>query len=292
MRRLFFLGLTTCLVGLFAWWYGSVSSPRGAVPSATFVPEDGMVVNDRYTNKYFDLSFPFPQGWTTGLSGPEPSDAGYYVLSTLVPMGEHNATILIAAQDSFFAKKPFSNAAAAASDFREAMAQIDGMSIDQEPVEVSIAGRKMQRVDYSGVGLYRAMFLTEIRCHFVSFNLTAQSPEILAGLAPALEHLNYADEKHPATSVPVCIKDYAVAENLLHRVEPEPADPKFTSVPVRFIIDREGGVKHVHVIHGSRAQRRNIEEALREWKFKPPRVNDESVDVETGLLFRFPASQT
>jgi hypothetical protein len=292
MRRLFFLGLTTCLVGLFAWWYGSVSSPRGGVPPAIFVPEDGLVVNDRYSNKYFDLSFPFPQGWTTGLSGPEPSDTGYYVLNTLVPTGEHNATILIAAQDGFFAKKPFSNVAAAASGFREAMAHIDGMSIDQEPVEVSVAGRKMQRVDYSGVGLYRAMFLTEIRCHFVSFNLTAQSPEILAGLTPTLEHLNYADEKHPATSVPVCIKDYAVAENLLHRVEPEPADPKFTSVPVRFIIDREGGVKHVHVIHGSRAQRRNIEEALREWKFKPPRVNDESVEVETGLLFRFTASRT
>jgi hypothetical protein len=291
MRRLFFLGLATCLVGLFAWWYGSVSSPRGAVPSV-FIPEDGVVANGRYINKYFDLSLPFPRGWTTGLSGPEPSDAGYYVLSTLVPTGEHNATMLIAAQDGFFAKKAFSNVAAAASDFREAMAHINGMSIDQEPVEVSIAGRKMQRVDYSGVGLYRAMFLTEIRCHFVSFNLTAQSPEILAGLTPALEHLTYADEKHPATSVPVCIKDYAVAENLLHRVEPEPADPKFTSIPVRFIVDREGSVKHVHVIHGSRAQRRNIEEALREWKFKPPRVNNESVEVETGLLFRFPGSQT
>jgi hypothetical protein len=292
MRRLFFLGLTTCLVGLFAWWYGSVSSPHGAVPSATFVPEDGVVANDRYTNKYFDLSVPFPQGWTSGFSGPEPSDSGYYVLSTLVPTGEHDATILIAAQDGFFAKKPLSDLAAAASDFRDAMAHINGMTIDHDPVEVTIAGHKMQRVDYSGVGLYRAMFLTEIRCHFVSFNLTARSPEILAGLTPALERLSHTDEAHPATSVPVCIKDYAVADNLLHRVEPEPADPKFTSIPVRFIIDREGSVRQVHVIHGSRAQRRNIEGALRDWKFKPPHVNEEPVEVETGVLFRFTASQT
>jgi Gram-negative bacterial TonB protein C-terminal len=290
MRRLLFLGLTTCLVGLFAWWYGSVSSPRGAVPSA-LIPEDGVVANDRYTNKYFDLSYPLPQGWTTGLSGPEPSETGYYVLSSLVPTGEHNATILIAAQDMFFALKPFSNAVAAASDFREAMAHVDGMAIDREPVEVSIAGHKMQRVDFSGVGLYRAMFLTEIRCHFVSFNLTAQSPEILADLTPTLEHLARAEER-PATSVPACIKDYAVADNIVHRVEPEPADPKFVPIPVRIVIDREGSVKHVHVIHGSRQQRRNIEEALREWKFKPPHVNDESVEVETGLQFRFVPSPT
>jgi hypothetical protein len=255
-------------------------------------PEDGVVVNGRYANKYFDVSYPLPQGWTTGLPGPEPSETGYYVLSSLVPTDEHKATILIAAQDMFFAQKPFSNVAAAASDFREAMADVAGMAIDQEPVEVTIAGHKMQRVDYSGVGLYRATFMTEIRCHLVSFNLTAQSPEILASLTPTLEHLVHADEEHPATSVPVCIKDYAVADNVLHRIEPEPADPKFTPIPVRIVIDREGRVKHMHVIHGSTQQRRNVEEALWQWKFNPPRVNDESVELETGLVFRFGTPQS
>jgi hypothetical protein len=290
MRRLLFLSLTTCLVGLFAWWYGS--GPHGAVPLAVAIPEDGVVANGRYTNKYFDLSYPLPQGWTTRLSGPEPSESGYYVLSSLAPMAEHNATLMIAAQDIFFSPKPYSDVAAAASDFREAMAHVDGMAIDQEPVEVSIAGHKMQRVDFSGVGLYRATFLTEIRCHFVSFNLTARAPELLADLTPTLEHLAAADDAHPATSVPVCIKDYAVAENILQRVEPEPADPKYTHITTRIIIDREGAVKQVHVIYGSRQQRRNVEEALRQWKFKPPRVNGESVEVETGLMFRFTAPQS
>jgi hypothetical protein len=48
----------------------------------------------------------------------------------------------------------------------------------------------------------------------------------------------------------------------------------------------------VHVIHGSPQQRRNVEEALWQWKFKPPRVNDESVELETGLVFRFGTPQT
>lgn len=292
MRRLLILGLTTCLVGLFAWWYGSVSSPRGAVLSAMTIPEEGLVADSRYTNKYFDLSYPLPQGWTTSLSGPEPSETGYYVLNSFVPADEHTGIVMIAAQDMFFAPKPYSDAAAAASDFRATMARVDGMAIDQDPVEVNIAGHLMQRMDFNGVGLYRAMFLTEIRCHFVSFNLTARSRELLADLAGTLEQLANAHGEHKAPPVPVCIKDYAVPENVLHQVQPMPADPKFAPVPVRIVIDRDGGVRHVHVIHGSPQQRRNVEEALWQWKFKPPRVNEESVEVETGLLFRFGAPQS
>jgi hypothetical protein len=290
MRQLLLVSLTVCLVGSLAWWYGSSLLLPGAVPLAMPTPEGGAVANGRYSNGYFDLSYPLPEGWTEGLAGPEPSQTGYYVLSSLVPTGEFDGKILIAAQDRFFAPKPDNDAAQAASDFRDAMARIDGMTVD-EPAEMNIASHMMQRVNYSGVGLYRAMFETDIRCHFVSFNLTARSPERLEELAGTLERLSRADRENVTTSVPVCIKNFAVAENLLHRVEPDPADPKFTSIPVRIIIGRDGAVKHVHVIHGSRQQRRNIEEALFQWKFKPPRINGEAAEVETGLMFRFTVAQ-
>jgi hypothetical protein len=289
MRQLLLLVMTACLVGSLAWWYGSSSVPHKAVPLVMASPEGGAVANHRYTNRYFDLSYPLPEGWTEGLAGPEPSETGYYFLSSLAPAGERDARILIAAQDSFFAPMPANDAAEAASEFRDAMARIDGMEVDQ-PTEMTIANYMMQRVNFSGVGLYRTMFETEIRCHFVSFNLTARSPERLEELAGTLAQLSHADGEN-ATSVPVCIKDFAVAENLLHRVEPDPADPKFVPVPVRIIIGRDGAVKDVHVIRGSRQQRRNIEEALFQWKFKPPRINGEAVEVETGLMFRFTVAQ-
>ena len=255
--------------------------------SGMSVPEDGAVTTGRYINKYFDLSFVVPEGLTAGLAGPEPSEAGYYALTSLVPVDESGGAILIAAQDKFFAPKPHDNIAAEAGDFRDAMARLDGMTIDHEPSEKNIAGHLMQRIDFSGVGLYRSTFVTEIRCHFVSFNLTARSPELLASLATSLSGLSSAAGPDAAPSVPLCVKDYAVAENILLRVEPAAVGPKFRPIPVRIVIDSEGSVKHVHVIHASDEQRSSIEQALRQWKLKPPRVDGKAVEIETGLIFRF-----
>jgi hypothetical protein len=192
---------------------------------------------------------------------------------------------LIAAQDMFFAPKQHGDVAAEVGDFRETMARVDGMTIDQEPLEVTIAGRRMQRVDFSGVGLYRATFTTEIRCHFVSFNLTARSPESLANLAGTLSQLSGAAAKGAAD--PVCVKNYAVADNIVQRVEPTAVGPRFVPIPVRIVIDAEGRVEHVHVIHATPEQRKSIEEALSQWKFRPRHGNGEAAEIETGLMFRF-----
>jgi hypothetical protein len=210
MRRLLYLSLVPCLVGWLAWRYGAVTLPFGAVTSQMPNPEDGRVTNGSYTSGYFGLSYPLPQGWTEGLTGPDPSHSGYYVLGTFAPKGERTGTILIAAQDMFFADKPHGDAAA--NDFRQAISQVEGMTIDREPAEVRIGDRLLQRVDFSGVGLYRAMFVAEIRCHLVSFNLTARDPELLASLALSLDELSFAGGRDAAASAPACVKNYAIAE--------------------------------------------------------------------------------
>ena len=291
MRRLLYLGvglgLVAGLVGWAAWRYGSVLLANGPV---MLNPDVGELAHESYTNAYFDLSYPLPRQWTTGLPGPDPSETGYYVLSTLIPAGDLNGTILIAAQDTFFTHKEYSDVAAAATDFRQAMSRVAAMTIDREPSEMKIAGRDVWRVDFSGVGLYRAMFVTEIRCHLVSFNLTTREPELLSNLGHSLDNLSYASGKRgtASASFPACDKGYAAAENILHRVEPADAPgPRFTPIPVRIVIDGDGTVKHIHVIRSSEAQRKSIEDAVRQWKFKPPRVNGRAVEMETGLTFRF-----
>jgi TonB family protein len=292
--RLLLPGMAIGLAAWIVWAYGSALLLRGAAASMP-IPEDGTVTKGRYINEYFGLSYAVPDGLTQGLAGPEPSETGYYALTSFVPDGEFGGNILISAQDMFFEPNPHSDVAAEAHDFRDAMAHVDGMNIDQEPSEINIAGHVMRRVEFSGVGLYRATLVTEIRCHVLSFNLTARSPELLSSLALSLNtnlhNLPSEAGTDAAPSVPLCVKDYAVPENLLQRVEPVAVGAKFTSIPVRIVIDRSGSVDNVHVIHASDEQRRSIEDALRQWKFKPPRVDGKPVEIETGLMFRFASEQ-
>src|SRR5262249_43019724 len=158
------------------------------------------------------------------------------------------------------------------------MAKIPGMTIDRAPAPERIAGRDFHRVDFSGVGLYRAMLITEHRCHFVSFNLMTRSPEELASLVASLERLSFAAENE--SSVPVCRKDYAIEENVVRKVEPVAVGPKFMPIPVRIVIGSDGGVEHVHVIRATDEQRKSIEDALRQWQFKPHEANGRAVALE------------
>jgi hypothetical protein len=91
--------------------------------------------------------------------------------------------------------------------------------------------------------------------------------------------------------VPECLKDYA-SENIVSRVEPEGVGAKAVSIPVRMIVAVDGSVKHVHVIRASAAQRRNIEEAVRQWKFKPYVKQGHPVEVETGVMFNLKPANT
>jgi hypothetical protein len=246
-----------------------------------------LVANGVYANKYFDLSYPLPSGWTQPMAGPGPSTYGYYVLASLVPAGEPTGTILIAAQDLFFAAATLDDAAEAAREFASSMAKVAGMTIDRPPTQVAIAGRDFVRVDFSGVGLYRSTFFTRSRCHLVSFNLTANSPERLAALALTLERLGGARAGAGETPDPPCLRDHAKMENVLAKVDPAPSGPTFTPIPVRIVVGAEGAVKDVHVIRATVEQRRSIETALGQWRFKPPWVDGRATEIETGLLIEF-----
>jgi hypothetical protein len=293
MQRLLYAcaAITICFLGWLTWQYGAVPSLRGAAASLLPNPEDGKVADGSYTSDYFSLAYRLPQGWTAGEAGPDPSASGYYVLADLLPQSEANATILIAAQDKFFGNNTRGSAADIAHDFERAMSNIESMTIDHELTEMKVADHVLYRVDYSGVGLYRAAISTESRCHIVSFNVTTRDPTLLATLVHSLDSLSFAAEGHGA-SPPPCVQDYAEGDNVLHKVAPVSVGPKFTPIPVRIIVGADGGVKHVHVIRATAEQRRSIEEALYQWKLKPYQIDGRPVPVETGLIFKFTGGST
>ncbi len=283
MRIWTYVGVAMSLAGMGAVLHGAMPSSRGAVVWQSANPEDGKVVDGVFISDYFNLAYRLPDGWTEGLAGPDPSQSGYYVLGTWAPKRDFAGTVLVAAQDSFFAPDFSDDVKDVVAEFRKVMSAVDGMTIDREPAQASVAGHPGYRIDFSGVGLFRAMFAIEVRCHVVTFNLTSRDPELLASLAKSLDHLESL-RNEMSDPVPECLRDYA-SENVVHRVEPEAVGAKAVSVPVRIIVATDGSVKHVHAIHASAAQRRNIEEAVREWKFEPYVKRGRPVEVETGVMF-------
>jgi TonB-like protein len=284
MRVWLYLGMAVCLAGGGAVLQGAMPPAPDAKIVQSANPEDGKVVGGFFVSDYFNFSYRLPEGWTEGLAGPDPSSSGYYVLGTWTPKHDFAGTVLIVAQDMLFAPESSDDVKNVVAGFRQAMSAVDGMSIDREPEPVSVGGHAGYRIDFSGVGLFRSMFAIEIRCHVVTFNLTSRDPELLAGLARSLDNLDLVQKGETSDPVPECLRDYA-SENVVRRVEPEGVGAKAVSVPVRMILAADGSVKHVHVIRASAAQRRNIEEAVRQWKFNSYVRQGHPVEAEIGVMF-------
>jgi hypothetical protein len=284
MRVWLYLGIAVGLAGMGAVLYGAMPPSQGAKIAQSVNPEDGKVIGGVFVSDYFNLSYRLPEGWTEGLAGPDPSQSGYYVLGTWTPKRDFVGTVLVVAQDMFFAPDASDDVKNVVAEFRQVISAVDGMTIDREPALVSVGGHAGYRIDFSGVGLFRAMLAIEIRCHVVSFNLTSPDPELLASLVRSLDSLDSVRKEEMPDPVPKCLKDYA-SENIVSRVEPEGVGAKAVSIPVRMIVATDGSVKHVHVIRASAAQRRNIEEAVRQWKFKPYVNQGHPIEVETGVMF-------
>ena len=256
---------------------------KGAVPSTsdttTPVPEDGRIGGGRYRNAYFGLTYPIPAGWTEQPAGPPPSDAGGYVLTQFALMdGERvKAHVLVTAQDLFFI--PF-----AASNAKDVMAATrsfvpERYNVEQGRDETSIAGRTFYRLAYSAPasGLHWRIFSTDTRCHALTFTFTSTDTTALDDAEKALSQLTLAND------APACVNDYEPIEKTT------PVFPqRYNAIPVRLLIDKDGKVKHAHVLSAFPEQAEPILASLREWRFKPYVVNGRAVEVETGLVFGTP----
>jgi len=261
---------------------------KGAWASAsdatTPVPEGGAIANTVYTNAYFGLTYPLSRDWVEKYDGPPPSDSGYYVLAQLEPRDTSNGhirgSLVITAADLFFSPTRADNALQFV-DFTRTHLQAD-YKVTRAPTQLTLAGHPFVRFDYFSAvaGLHWYVLATQIRCHIVQFVFTSRDVSLLERLLEGMAAGKLADDE-----VPVCIKDYASPGNILERVDPVLAGRKFNPIPVRVIIDREGKVKHTHVLSAFPEQSQAIMDALQRWKFKPYLRNGRPAEVETGIMF-------
>ena len=272
-------------------------SAKGGVAAKYPEPEDGAVENRVFQDDYFGIRYPLLSGWVEDLKGPEPSASGYYLLAALKPEGELVATIQISAQDNFFAPEPVKDAVS----FLNAMKQgLDpSLSAPHAVASFKVGGLDFTRLDYSGAGLNHAVFATEIRCHTLIFSITASREALAEMLVESLKKMSFtqADHSIPSSQVetfqggwPLCVSESAYSDHIVHRVEPVMAGPRYASVPVRLIVGADGKLEHVHAIAGFPEQVKSVTDALAKWEFKPYIVNGQPVEIETGLLFQFPAA--
>jgi Gram-negative bacterial TonB protein C-terminal len=275
---------------------------KGAMPdasdSSTPIPEGGTVTEKVYNNSYFGFSYPLPADWRQKFAGPPPSDSGYYVLAQIEPAKSFTApnrgSILISAQDLFFSLSPARNVIDLV-EYKKSRLSSD-YKLERQPDVVKIAGRPFIRMDYMSpvAELHWYVLTTEIRCHTVEFMLTSRDTAMLESLVQSMDKMQTLDQASTnaaGNSSPVCVRGYASGDNILQRVEPVFSAHKFNPVPVRITIDRNGKVKHVHVISAFPEQTKTIIDALLQWEFKPYKVNGQLVEVETGIMFGMPSQQ-
>jgi hypothetical protein len=165
--------------------------------------------------------------------------------------------------------------------------------IERSPAQTMIGGRSFMYFAYwSPVAqLHWYVLATQIRCHTVEVVLSSRDTKLLDNLIQNLNTMKLPaeDSATDGGSVPVCIKDYALDENMIARVNPVFTERRFNAVPVRIVIDKDGGIKHIHFLRAFPDQAKAITDALQQWKFKPYLQNGQPVEVETGILFGYAA---
>jgi hypothetical protein len=272
---------------------------KGAEPSSsdhvTPLPEEGSVSKTGvYQNRYFGLTWPIPNDWMESYKGPPPSDHGTYVLVNILPSpsfkGPAKGTILFTAQDMFFTLRPADNAKELVADRKEHLEPY--YDVERPPSEVTIAGRTFARFDYTSkaAGLHWIVLATEIRCHAVQFVLTSRDAAMLETLVKDMDRMTLPAEAGATAGTgggdaPLCVANYARAETIVERVEPQFKERRFNEIPVRLTIDKKGRVSHVHVVSAFPEQAKAITDALMQWKFKPYMHDGQPVAVETGIMF-------
>jgi hypothetical protein len=265
-----------------------------ASDSVTPLPEGGAVNSRVFRDQYFGMSYALPPDWAEKYKGPPPSDSGRYVLAQFSPAetfkGPAKGTILITAQDMFFAT-PHAGNAAETIDYMKNNLEGD-YKVERPPEPMEIADRSFIYFAYwSPVAqLHWYILVTQIRCHIVQITLSSRDAELLRSLMASLRGMKLPAEAGVAIGaggggVPVCMKDYARGENLITRVNPVFTEHKFNPVPVRIVIDKTGKIKHIHILSAFPDQSQAITDALSKWEFKPYRKDGQPVEVETGILF-------
>jgi Gram-negative bacterial TonB protein C-terminal len=261
------------------------------------VPEAGLLAGGTYRSDYFGFSYSLPPGWEQSFAGPPPSSTGHYFLAEFVRMdpqtGSSQGSILITASDQFFASRELDSPGHMVDILRARLEPV--YQLEAPPAEIKLGNRTFVRLEYQSraAELHWRVLAAEMRCHIVEFIFTSRDTRLLNALVESMNGMQRPTitSTLEQSDMPVCIQDYAASPNLVRKVDPAFAGPKFTNIPTRIIIGKNGMVKQVHVISAFPEQAESVKAALAQWQFKPYVEDGRPREVETGLMFSFPSRE-
>ena len=118
-----------------------------------------------------------------------------------------------------------------------------------------IANHSFVRFDYMSpvAKLHWHVLATEVRCHTIQFVFTSHDAKLIENVVKSMNTMKLPENAgitagNGGGDIPLCIKDFANTENLITRVDPILAEPRFNPVPVRIIVGKDGKVKHIHFL--------------------------------------------
>ena len=270
-----------------AWWSAS--------DSVTPLPETGKIAGSAYRNPYFGIDWTLPRDWTQQFEGPPPSDQGRYVLAEIVPAGTYTGasrgSVLITADDLFFTSLPLTRGEELVDYTNNNLQQ--EYKVERSPANVTIGGRSFRFFAFwsPAAELHWYVFVTQIRCHAVEITVSSSDTKLIQDITHNLNAITLPPEDTLADgdTVPVCVKDYASAGNVINRVDPIFSERRYNAIPVRIVIDKDGKVRHIHFLSAFPDQAKAVTDALHQWTFKPYLKNGQPVEVETGIQFGTPS---
>ncbi|HEV7484736.1 MAG TPA: energy transducer TonB [Thermoanaerobaculia bacterium] len=261
---------------------------KGAVPASsdtsTPLPENGKVIEGRYRNAYFGLSYPLLSDWTEAPAGPPPSNSGNYVLIQLTTSEKETkrvkANLLVSAQDLFFSA-PLSGSLDILRSVQRHLS--NSFKVESEAEDVDLGGRRFARLSYSApvAGLHWTIFSTEVRCHALLFTISGQDKASLEAAERSIGGSVFT----ASAQAPACVDGYVSSANVVSRVEPRLQDSHFNPIPARILVDSKGRVKNIHLLSAFPEQSAVIFAAVRQWHFKPCVRDGKPSEVETGVMF-------
>jgi hypothetical protein len=204
--------------------------------------------------------------------------------------GPARGSILITADDFFFATQPVANALELVKYAKDNLQADYKVEMPPTPTKIGIHPFTFFAYWSPIAELHWYMLATEIRCHAVQVVLTSRDTKLLQSLMLDLNKMQLPAEADPTAGtggddVPVCIKGYADGDNVITRVDPVFTEHRFNAVPVRIIIDKDGKVKHIHFLSAFPDQAKAITDAFKQWRFKPYLRDRRPMEVETGVMF-------